>query len=416
MTDLDAANLASPGLTDAVSVIRELAGCDSREDEYWTHVSAQEELPVAGEIAPVRPPERLDRLVGSLPADPDETIMESVIAAELLRDPRILEDLRLLVSVSDKRCYLDLSYLFSRAPDPTHPGRTLCGCPPQLLTRHQLSFFRNLLLRAEREPARANAAAATISKYLVVTKGLSTILRVYGNLGLSERDAIVKSLVLPGEAQQREAKRRGHGVEAALAELVDAVGCTVVPADKAKNPMGSADPNVDPKTFQVVSRDADRTSSFDLLILDSQSEVRVCIQSLVQSSDPGQFGVEKAKDTRNARSAVDLFNRDPDRNRTIELWGLLDGVGYSENKNGTINRLLRDVHEFVQLKSLYKAALALHRLGLATVKAIEFDPLFYRQETRLAMSLYVPEGVAIVTPGEDVDGHPLQAGCAKIYM
>jgi hypothetical protein len=239
---------------------------------------------------------------------------------------------------------------------------------------------------------------------------------VYGNLGLSERDAIVKSLVLPGEAQQREAKRRGHGVEAALAELVDAVGCTVVPADKAKNPMGSADPNVDPKTFQVVSRDADRTSSFDLLILDSQSEVRVCIQSLVQSSDPGQFGVEKAKDTRNARSAVDLFNRDPDRNRTIELWGLLDGVGYSENKNGTINRLLRDVHEFVQLKSLYKAALALHRLGLATVKAIEFDPLFYRQETRLAMSLYVPEGVAIVTPGEDVDGHPLQAGCAKIYM
>ncbi len=399
-----------------MAVVHELASCDTREDEYWTHVSAQEELPVAGEIAPVRPPERLDRVVEALPDDPAEAVMQTVVADELVRDPRILDDLRLLVSVSDKRCYLDLSYLFSRAFDPTRPGKTLCGCPPQSLKRHQLSFFRNLLSRAGKEPDRARAAAAIISRYLVVTKGLSPILKVYGRLGVRERDAIVKSLVLPGESQQREAKRRGHGVEGALAELVGAVGCAVVPTDKAENPMGSTDPNVDPETFKVVSRDADRTLSFDLLILDSRSEVRVCVQSLVQSSDPGQFGVEKAKDTRNARSAVDSFDQAHGGDGRVELWGLLDGVGYSENKNGTINRLLGDVHEFIQLKTLYKAALALHRLGLARIAAIEFDPGFYRAETMAAMGRYVPGDVAIVAPGDEVDRRPVPAGCATIYL
>jgi hypothetical protein len=262
---------------------------------------------------------------------------------------------------------------------------------------------------------RADQASAEFLSQLVETKGLSTILNVYGGLDTTQRKAIVEKLILPGHSQQREAKRRGHGAEAALAAIVAALGCHIQPADKAIRPMGASDPNVDPSTFEVAPRNAASTISFDLLILDQADKIRVCVQSLVQSSDPGQFGVEKVKDTRNAREQIDRFNR-ASSERRIQLWGLLDGVGYSENKNGTINCMLGDVHEFIQLKSLYKSALALHRLELAKIHAIRFDEDFYSATSLAGMIEYVPEGVRVLRGNEAVDARPLPAGKATIYL
>lgn len=415
MTTSRSSEPSQNGVPIAVEVVRELARCDKPEKEYWTHVSAQEELPIAGDVKAIQPPEGLDHLIERLPAGSSGPAIEVCVAKELLRDPGLLDELRLLVSVSDKRCYLDLSYIFSRTFEPDVRSRTLCGCSPDALTRHQLSFFRNILKQAAKQPDRAKAAAETIARYLVETKGLSTRLNVYGGLDAGQRKAIIEKLVLPSDSQQREAKRRGHGAEAALATLIVALGCRVRPDDKATHPMGASDPNVDPTTFEVAPRDADSTMSFDLLVLDANDRIRVCIQSLVQSSDPGQFGVEKAKDTRNAREQIDTFNRACGADQRIQLWGLLDGVGYSENKNGTINRMLTQVHYFIQLKTIYKAALALHRLGLAEVKAIRFDQEFYGVASLADMSHYVPRGVKILSGEETIDARALPAGKATIY-
>jgi hypothetical protein len=415
MTVQNTPNPSSSEVPIESGVTRELANCDSPEREYWTHVSAQEELPIAGDVIAVKPPEGLDHLIEHLPPEASAPTITAHVTEELLREPKLLDELRLLVSVSNKRCYLDLSYIFSRIFEPGTHSRTLCGCPPDELTRHQLSFFRNILKQSAKQPSRARAAAETIARYLVETKGLSTILNVYGGLDTTQRKAIVEKLILPGHSQQREAKRRGHGAEAALAAIVAALGCHIQPADKAIRPMGASDPNVDPSTFEVAPRNAASTISFDLLILDQADKIRVCVQSLVQSSDPGQFGVEKVKDTRNAREQIDRFNR-ASSERRIQLWGLLDGVGYSENKNGTINCMLGDVHEFIQLKSLYKSALALHRLELAKIHAIRFDEDFYSATSLAGMIEYVPEGVRVLRGNEAVDARPLPAGKATIYL
>jgi hypothetical protein len=416
MTSPRLSESSQSGVPIAVEVVRELARCDVPEKEYWTHVSAQEELPIAGGVIAIQPPGGLDHLIERLPAGSSGPAIEACVAEELLRDPDLLDQLRLLVSVSDKRCYLDLSYIFSRTFEPGIRSRTLCGCSPDALTRHQLSFFRNILKQAAKQPCRAKAAAETIARYLVETKGLSTILNVYGGLDAGQRKAIIEKLVLPSDSQQREAKRRGHGAEAALATLIVALGCRILPDDKATHPMGASDPNVDPSTFEVAPRDADSTISFDLLVLDSDGKIRVCVQSLVQSSDPGQFGVEKVKDTRNARELIDAFNRTCAADRRIQLWNLLDGVGYSENKNGTINRMLTQAHCFIQLKTIYKAALTLHSLGLAEVKAIRFDQEFYGATSLADMSHYVPRGVKILGGEETIDACALPAGKATIYI
>jgi hypothetical protein len=190
----DATEILPRSISEAEKVIRALGECDEPEKEYWTHVSAQEELPLAGDIAPVQPPRLLDRLLTNLSTDASEHDTEVAVASELLRDPELLDELRLLVSVSDKRCYLDLSYIFSRTYAPGGEDRTLCGCRPGGLTRHSLTFFRNILRRTGDQTDRAATASRVIASYLVEMKGLATILSVYGGLTAAQRSAVIQRL------------------------------------------------------------------------------------------------------------------------------------------------------------------------------------------------------------------------------
>jgi hypothetical protein len=233
-----------------------------------------------------------------------------------------------------------------------------------------------MLSRTRKQPAVAELCASLVARYFV-SKGLGDILDLYARLDATDRAIIVNRLILPKEYQQNEAKRRGHGAEVELAKLLTQLGCTFFPVDKATNPMGSHDPNVNKVTFAMSLRDSSTTFSFDLVILDGQGNTRVGIQGLVQSSDPGQFGVNKFNETREIRRAMDAFNITVPQDRTVQLWGIVDGVGYSENKNGTINNMLRTFHTFVQISSLYKAALALHAIGLCSIKAIKFNSDYY---------------------------------------
>src|SRR5690606_16584636 len=99
-------------------------------------------------------------------------------------------------------------------------------------------------------------------------KGLAAMLRFYAGLGERDRQLLVRHLIMPGEIQQAEAKLRGHGIEQALATLLKAAKCHVVPAGKSENPMGSHDPNIDPATMTINERDPETTFSTDLVVLD----------------------------------------------------------------------------------------------------------------------------------------------------
>lgn len=399
------------------------------------HVSSQDELPIA-DASLSETQEKTDTnsedeeeleedsIIAALnsladrfdPHDPSK--LQAYIVAQILENPELINQLRLLISVSDKRLYLDLSYIFSRTLHPTDATKTLCGCAPHELTRHSTSFFVKIISKAKTDSARATSSAVLIAGYLL-NKGLIDILRVYSSLSSEERDVIVRHLIAPKEAQQNEAKRRGHGPEAKLAKLVRSLGVSFVPKDKDTRPMGEHDPNINRETFTIVRREADKTFSSDLVILDSEGNVRVCVVGLIHSSDPGQFGVDKSNTVIDIKRSMDAFNREAQQNKSVEIWGLVDGVGYSENKSGTIHKMLPHFHNFFQMKSLYKAALGLHRLGLTKIKAIQFDKTFYSDDSVTQMiEKYVPEEITVINNSQDVreEWLAIEAGAAILYI
>jgi hypothetical protein len=155
--------------------------------------------------------------------------------------------------------------------------------------------------------------------------------------------------------------------------------------------------------------------SCDIAALGPSSELRAWTVSLVQSSDPGQFGVDKSNTTTEIRRLLDIHNSS-DTGPEIELWGIVDGVGYSENKSGTINRMLKSFHQFFQVKSAYKAALAAHALGIGHIDAILFDRSFYDDRTIEQMSRYIPTDVMVLSEEPSASPwHRLDAGKAAIF-
>jgi hypothetical protein len=413
-------------------VIRQFGDSSTPEKEYWLHVASQEELPIAtfqrGMAKAVEATEAgdpaeqiaqlsaLEQLLKDLPGTADEDEITAYLSGWLLRAPELVSDLRQLVGVSDKRLYLDLSYMFSRIA--LNRTTTLCGCSPHNVVRHATDYFVNILRREKQRPDQAGLAADVIARYLAA-KGLADTLITYQRLTPEDRARIVTALILPKEAQQNEAKRRGHGAEVALANLLSRIGCTFRPEEKLANPM-APDPNVDRVSFQFAGRDPETTFSFDIVVVDQNGAPRVGIQGLVQSSDPGQFGVNKSDETGIIRRAMDRYNASPAGGlRPVELWGILDGVGYSENKSGTINKMLGQVHQFVQIKTLYKAALRLHALGLCRLQAIRFDTDFYSAATlQQTRQKYVPNDLLVIQDDQEVDPAwtEIRAGCASVFV
>ncbi len=120
-----------------------------------------------------------------------------------------------------------------------------------------------------------------------------------------------------------------------------------------------------------------RNIHFDLIIKNKDKYIAY-IQSLIHTSDPGQYGVNKSDETILIKQELTSVNHKTKETR--ELWGLVDGVGFTENKTNTIDKMLEEFDTFLQLKSIYKSALRLHKLGLIKVSAICFDSSFYSED------------------------------------
>jgi hypothetical protein len=389
------------------------SSCAGVHDEYWYHVAPQHDMPLAGAA---REPLLLSRLDVIYPAGSvyrAGTLDIDAVANWIYNDPDLVSELRLVLSISDKRFYLDLSYLCSRTRVPDMGDKTVCGCLPNTMKKHSTNALIGYVKRGSE--ARRRRAAWVIAEYLA-GRGLIGVLDLYFGLSREQRIAINDLWLSPHNVQQNETKRRGHGAEAEIAQALLDAGAVVYPPNKATDPMGAADPNISLQTFEIVPRVAGETVSVDVAVLGKSGELKIMVMGLVQSSDPGQFGVDKAATNGRIRERLENYRR-----RTgseLEMWGIVDGIGYAENPNGTVYPMLRQFDYFVQHNSAYKAVLGAGRLGLATPVAISYDMAFYTEQTRDQMHGRYGSGVIMIERKEDapIGTRPVAAGRATVWL
>jgi hypothetical protein len=385
----------------------------SKEDEFWYNVSQQDELPLAGTIDLEMDVGRILAIFRGLNGVATEEAAAEYLSSQLTQQLSLFSDLRQFLGISDKRAYLELSFISSRSPHPTE-NYSLCGCHPWTLARHPMNFFLRLLSGAKGRAVQ-HACAEMLSEYLL-SRGLWEAASGFSTAEADLLQLIYTRLIIPKEYQQKAAKRRGHGCEAALANVLQECGVNIVPADKATNPMGANAPHLDLDAMAITNRIAGETHAFDLLVLNG-GQIKVAIQSLIHTSDPGQYGVDKSNETVHIYQKFRQW-RDGHRGNTIELWGLLDGVGFSENKPDTINKLIRNLDHFLQIRTTYKAPLRLHELGVLRVRAIHFSDFYDVEDVESIARLYVPNDVKVIDHiGEiSAEWQKVQAGAADIYL
>lgn len=379
-------------------------------NEYWFHVSNQDEIPIFGKIEKSIDGKRLYDIAKDFPDADTERV--AYLKEQIMSDVTLVDTLRTIVGITDKRMYLELSYLFNKYRKEASSDQNILGESVYSLKKHLVSYFERLI---SKRSEKSDVSLSIITDYLE-QRGVSAILSMMKKMSEDEVNAIVHYLLLPKEIQQEETKRRGHGAEKELADLLHSLGVHYLPEDKHENPMGSNDPNVDKKSFELAERDEKTTWSMDLIVKKGDA-LKVLIQGLVHTSDPGQYGVNKSGETVLVKDGINKHNKKVGSGETIELWGLVDGVGFIENPNNTIFKMLKHFDFFVQLKSLYKVGLKLHTLGMVKVKAIRFDMSFYTEkEANDMFALYGSEDIMKITDGTMPEGREIKAGKAWLYV
>lgn len=380
----------------------------SVQNEFWFHVANQDEIPIFGIVEKDLDVPLLMQILQGLPTENQNTYISQII----LKNPHTIDFLRTFIGVSDKRMYLELSYIFAKTKYLSTDNKNILGKPMYELDKHPLSYFKNLIVGKDE-----NLAIKTveiITNYLIDKKVLN-ILQIFKKLKKSELETIIEKLILPKEIQQAEAKRRGHGAEHKVADLLHQLSVSFVPSDRHINPMSSNDPNVDIDTFELLQKQKGKTHSFDLIVETHLKKPLAFLQGLIHTSDPGQYGVNKSDET--VRVKQDLIKSNQKYNTQKQHWGLVDGVGFSENKKDTIDKMLAEFDCFIQLKSLYKAGLQLHKLGLVKINAIQFDMNFYTQAEAQAMfDKYGSDDIQCITNNTIPQLTTVQAGKAWLYL
>ena len=352
-------------------------------EEFWYCVSNQDELPIykAEEVIDNQSSEGLIEFLEQYKnrinknIDIHDNDNQKIISQIILETPNFISEIRKLIGVSDKRLYLELSFIFNRCKS---NGTNIFGEKKTELKKHSTSFFINALSNNSRKAEIANI----ISNYFI-DKKLIDILDIFLDAPIENVNKLFEFLMEPKELQQKEAKYRGHGAEMYIAQSIKKCNQILYPELKAENPMESRDPNVDLSSMRIVDRDISNPSvhSFDIIIKDKNDNIRVLVQSLIHSSDPGQYGVDKSNETIAIKNLIDKYNAEHPNVPKVYLWGSVDGVGFIENPNGTIIKMINYFDMFVQINTTFKIGIELHKIGLFdNLKGVYFDEEYFDDE------------------------------------
>lgn len=379
------------------------------QNEFWFHVATQADIPIAGEVEKSIDVPLLGEVLCSSPTDSTEFF--NFLVSKLMLKPDCLDFLRSLVGISDKRLYLELSYIFAKTCSLDNPNVNILGESFYSLDKHKTSFFQNILLRDT--GSKQQHAASLIASYLC-DKGLCNVVNYLKKLDINEVQILIENWILPKEVQQAEAKRRGHGAEYELVKVLSQLGVSILPLDRINHPI-SKDPNVDRDTFLEAPKEQGRTWSFDIIIQNHQRTPYIFVQSLIHTSDPGQYGVNKSDETLLIKN--DLVRHNQKYGAQKQLWGLVDGVGFSENKRGTLDKMLNAFDCFLQMKTFYKAALALHHAGFIQLKGIMYDASLYsQQEIALIHAKYGGSVPVFRSENDAFWSNKVAAGVATVFL
>ena len=375
--------------------------------EYWFHVSNQNEIPIFGHAEKSINSKVIYNISRKIQGNSDDfEALKQIITL----DPNTIDTLRTIVGVTDKRMYLELSYIFNKHRQKVNSDTNILGESVYLLKKHTVSYFKRMI---NEHSETGQEVLNIIAKYLE-HRGVLSMLHVLNKMEEEEISTLVDYLLLPKEIQQEETKKRGHGAEQALALFLHNIGISFIPNQRHINPMSQDDQNVNKETFTLAPRDEKKTWSMDLIITHKE-QPRIFVQGLIHSSDPGQYGVNKSGETVSVKTGLKKHNRTAPIKK--ELWGLVDGVGFIENPENTIFKMIQQFDTFVQLKSLYKAGLKLHKLGLVKIKAIRFDMSFYSpKEADEMFELYGSDDIIKITDNSKPKGKEIPAGKAWIYI
>jgi len=375
-------------------------------EEFWYHVASQDEIPIYGNIN-----KSIDLKIfyNFLKNIKDNNFFEYT-KKYLLNDSNLLDKLRTFAGISDKRLYLDLSYLFAKKKFKNN--KNIFNKTMYVLDRHPLQYFKNILNNSNKEIS--SFASEIITNYLI-SKNIKDIIDPLSKMSMEEIITIYKNLILPKEIQQKEAKLRGHGAEKIMAEVIHNIGCDFLPNNKNIDPMSQQDPNVDKKTFKIVDKTIGKTWSFDLILKYNNIPFGY-IQSLIHTSDPGQYGVNKSNETVQIKNDINKFNKS-NKNK-IYLLGLVDGVGFSENKKDTINKMIKEFDCFFQIKTLYKIGLFLHKLKIIKLKGIIFDNQYSDKEKNIMFKKYGSKDLEVLNNNDKITNKVkvINAGLAKLLI
>ena len=375
--------------------------------EYWFHVSNQNEIPIFGHAEKSINSKVIYNISRKIQGNSDDfEALKQIITL----DPNTIDTLRTIVGVTDKRMYLELSYIFNKHRQKVNSDTNILGESVYLLKKHTVSYFKRMI---NEHSETGQEVLNIIAKYLE-HRGVLSMLHVLNKMEEEEISTLVDYLLLPKEIQQEETKKRGHGAEQALALFLHNIGISFIPNQRHINPMSQDDQNVNKETFTLAPRDEKKTWSMDLIITHKE-QPRIFVQGLIHSYDPGQYGVNKSGETVSVKTGLKKHNRTAPIKK--ELWGLVDGVGFIENPENTIFKMIQQFDTFVQLKSLYKAGLKLHKLGLVKIKAIRFDMSFYSpKEADEMFELYGSDDIIKITDNSIPKGKEIPAGKACIYI
>lgn len=384
-------------------------------EEFWYCVSPQEDLPLyRGQEISSNACTNLINFIELYKSMKSQDTPENIIQKIILQNPDIISNIRVLVGISDKRLYLDLTYLVNIYTDSNN--HRLVNEEREHLLKHNTTFFiRQLFVSPMKK-----VLASEITHYFI-DRGLLDILNTFTSLTKEQIIPIFNNLIAPKEIQQMQAKYRGHGAEQAFAKVVAACGCSITPQHKDIDPMASHDPNVDLSSMTVVTRNASNENchSFDLIINDNTGNIRVLIQSLIHSSDPGQYGVNKSDETKDIYKRISLYNKNKSTNQKIYLLGSVDGVGFSENPNGTIVKMIESFDDFFQMHTLFKIPVFLQKIGMINnVIGIAFDTSYFEDRVifHFVTNYLSPVGIQNMT-NMNLNGKKiLQAGKAIVIF
>ena len=226
------------------------------QNEYWFHVAPQHEIPIAGEVEEFIDTDALAMLIGNFDNVPRIEAADLTIAIK--NDPNTIDILRSLVGVSDKRMYLELSYIFYKTKFNDGDETNILGTTFYEVNRHPLNFFKQRINEANQ--LLADKSLKIISNYLI-ERGVLEVLNSLKSIGSFQAHVLIDRLINVKEAQQKLTKRRGHGMEQHFAQVLHDLGVPFLPENKHTNPMAH-DPNVNRITFQVQEKKPNQTWAF----------------------------------------------------------------------------------------------------------------------------------------------------------